>query len=184
MLPRHFSVWLLLLALMFAPAVQAQNEPLTAPEADAIQRAVSEFYRMAQGGTNYWKMDTRLVSEELNALLQLAKAVERRSACEIEASDYPTDKPQLLEGAALTPYYEGYSAVLAIENIRKTGDTCRADVKLVYDREQLRHVWTNTAVVVWEEGRWKVDDILFLQNETGVDGSVKKMLRDFASVGQ
>ncbi|MDR1227906.1 MAG: hypothetical protein LBK55_02635 [Azoarcus sp.] len=128
-------------------------------------------------------MDTRLVSEELDALFRLAKAVEKRSAREIGASDHPTDKPPLLEGAVLTPYYEGYNKVLAIENIRKMGSAYRADVILAYDLEQPQLVWTDTAVVVRENGRWRVDDVLFPQNETGAGGSVKGALRDFAGVG-
>ncbi|MDR1062764.1 MAG: hypothetical protein LBL48_02325 [Azoarcus sp.] len=183
MLARPFAVLLLLSAFVFTPSAQAQNEVLARQEASAVKNAVSAFYRAAQGGRNFRKMDTRLVSEELNALFQLAKAVEKRSAREISASDHPADKPLLLEGAVLTPYYEGYNKVLVIENIRKMGSAYRADVKLTYDLEQPQFVWTDTTVVVREDGRWRVDDVLFQQNETGAGGSVKGTLRDFAGVG-
>ena len=156
---------------------QAQEQASAGSDASAVEQAVSKFYQAAQGGWNYFEIDSRLISEELAALLRLAQAVEKRSAREIEASDTPTDKPDIIEGAFLTPFYEGYTKVLAIDNLRKVRDTYLADVKLLNDAESEPNVWTDTAVLVWEDDCWKIDNIRFHGNETD---SVKKRLHLFA----
>jgi hypothetical protein len=172
--------FLLLFALMLAPVVRAQGGSLTTSETSAIQSVVSAFYHAVKGGTNYRQMDVHLVSEELHALFQLAQAVERRSAREIKASDHPTDRPLGLEGAVFTPYYEGYNKVLAIGSIRKAGSGYLVEVKLLNDAEQPRLAWTDTAVVIREDGHWKVDDVLLQQDGAADDDSIKAMLHRFA----
>ena len=156
---------------------QAQEQVPAGSDASAVEQAVSQFYQAAQGGWDYFKIDSGLISEELAALLRLAQAVEKRSAREIEASDTPTDKPDIIEGAFFTPFYEGYTKVLAIDNVRKVRDTYLADVKLSYDTESKPTVWTDTAVLVWEDNSWKIDNIRFHSSETD---SVKKNLYLFA----
>jgi hypothetical protein len=179
----RFSVLLLLLALVCVPYAQAQAL-LNPQEANAVRNVVMAFYGAAPGGRDYCQLDARLISEELNALLQLVKAIENRSAREVEASEHPTDKPRMLEGSVTTPIYEGYSRVIAIGNPRKTGNTYRVDIKLAYGLEAPVFVWTDTAVLIQEDGRWKVDDILFNQTEEkDIDvGSTKETLRDFAGM--
>lgn len=170
----------LLISLMFIDSSSGKAEELTPYETVSIRSVISDFYKTAQGGKNYRNMDISLISEELNVLIQLAKVVEKRSAQQIKMSNMPTDKPLLIEGAIFTPYYEGYSKLLSIEDARKTKSTYFAEVKLVYDREQPTLTWTDTVVVVIENGHWKVDDILFHGIKPSEAASVKQILRSFA----
>jgi len=169
---------LILFIPLFLAACAIEPE-ITAPaqETAAVKSAVATFYRAADGGHNYRKLDAKLISAELNALLQLGEAVEKRSAREIAASDWPSDKPLLLEGAILTSIYEGYSKVLDIGNLRAAKGVYQVDVKLRYDRETEIYDWTDTVVVVHEEGRWKVDDILLSDGKE----SLKRNLRCFGT---
>jgi hypothetical protein len=176
MLNKRFMLFLL--AFVCSAPLQARE---AAPQEDAVREAVLAFYQASRHGSHAG-MSAQLVSEELHALLRLADAVESRSARAVAVSDFPTDKPLMLEGAIFTPYSEGYSRLISIENIRKERNTYRADVRLIYESEEPL-VWTDTAVVVLEDGRWKVDDVLFYYSATSETRSVKQNLRDFALTG-
>ena len=174
------TISFLLSAFLFVQPVQAQEPSPTQQETASVTSTVSRFYQAILKERDYRKLDTDLFSEELNALLQLAKAVENRSAKEVAASDRPTDKPYMFEGAIFAPLYEGFSRVIAIENVRKTKTDWLADVRLSYDSVPPL-AWTDTAVVVLENGRWKIDNVLFHKNESFEEGSAKRSLRAFGT---
>jgi hypothetical protein len=170
-----------LLMLLCMASSRLGAEELTPHEIHSVQSLVVEFYKAAHGGHNYNNMDVNLISEELNALIRLARAVEKRSSRYIQESDTPTDKPRLMEGALFSDHYEGYSQLRAIKKISKRKSAYFAEVELVYDREPPELVWTDTVVVIVEDGRWKVDNILFQEAHEPPDGaSVKQVLRSFS----
>jgi hypothetical protein len=174
----------LFIASPCARAQEASPPPETA-ETPLIRAAVADFYAAAQGGSNVRNMDARLISQELRALIQLAIAVERRNTRQVAASDNPTAKPRLLEGAVFTPHYEGYSRLLAIRGVRKDESTYWqgwAEVELIYDPEPPALLWRDRVSVVLEDGRWRVDDIRFGVEPEETE-SVKQILHDFAGIG-
>jgi hypothetical protein len=152
-----------------------------ADEGANVLAAVSGFYKGAQGGRNYRNIGKSPVSNDLYALLQHAKEAEKCNAKEVAESDQPTDKPALLEVALFSSVYEGYSKVLAIRPSINQKHLYMADVDLVYDGEPPPLVWTDTAVVVYENGSWKVDGILFHGVDSKDEGSVKHILHVFVS---
>jgi hypothetical protein len=169
-----------LLIFVCAAPIQAQ-EQASALEEGAVRDAVLAFYQASQGGTKgetNQEISARLISEELHALLRLVQAVGRRSVREIKASDSPTDKPIMIEGFLFTWLYEGYDKLVSIENIRKERSMYLADVNLLYNGAQPPLAWTDTAVIVLEDGRWKVDDVLYDPRHS--KSSVKRELRSLA----
>jgi hypothetical protein len=183
MLDKLLVIFLLVFAHPIVHSIAQAQEQALAPQEISVRNAVLAFYQMSKGGRNR-EMEASLISEELHALLQLAKAMEGRSAREIKVSDHPTDKPLLLEGALFTPDYEGFSRLVSIENIRQEKGAYLADVKLIYDHATPPYAWTDTAVIILEDERWKVDDVLFHDSTSSETNSVKQNLRNFAGICQ
>ncbi len=117
--------------------------------------------------------DTTLLSKQLSYLVARAKEVEELDLQRVRNSEYPTDKPLLIEGEIFTSVYEGYSS-FKLDEMEVENNTAKAVV--TFSNEGYNLNWSDTLMLINENG-WKLDDVRY--NKDG--GSLKKTLKEFNS---
>ena len=117
--------------------------------------------------------DTTLLSKQLSSLIKRAKEVEAFDLQRVRNSEYPTDKPLLIEGEIFTSIYEGYTA-LKVEEVEVENTSARAIVSFTNEGYKLN--WSDTLLLTNENG-WKLDDVKY--NKDG--GNLQKTLTEFNS---
>ena len=97
------------------------------------------------------------LSDALAALL--AAADSERTA---DLARAPNEKPSWVEGNIFVSLFEGQSAFYLLPGI-KDGRRWKVPVRSQYQvsGDTARTVWTDTAVVVAQRGKWVVDDVIF-----------------------
>ena len=115
--------------------------------------------------------DTTLLSKQLSHLVARAKEVEELDLQRVRNSEYPTDKPLLIEGEIFTSIYEGYSS-LKVDEVEVKNKSARAIVSFTNEGYKLN--WCDTLLLINENG-WKLYDVLY--NKDG--GSLQKTLTEF-----
>jgi len=150
---------------------------------DIIQR-INQLYTTygASGEDLYDKpINEDLFSPELKKILQDAINVSKADMERIKKSEYPDDKPMLLEGSVFTSQYEGFTSY-KIKKIRTEDPSDKSvtvDVELENAAFSPKTVWTDQVKLVKTEGNWKVDNINFGDNPDIKD--LKTSLRNFVS---
>jgi hypothetical protein len=71
---------------------------------------------------------------------------------------HPGDKPPLVDGCIFSCLFEGPQA-FAFGAARRDGQTIRLDTKLSGDPAGKEPTWTDTLVLVKENGAWRISDI-------------------------
>ena len=117
--------------------------------------------------------DTSLLSKQLSHLIARAKEVEELDLERVRNSEYPTDKPLLIEGEIFTSIYEGYTS-LKVEKVEVENTSARAVVNFTNEGYKLN--WSDTLLLTNENG-WKLDDVKY--NKDG--GNLQKTLTEFNS---
>ena len=85
--------------------------------------------------------DTTLLSKQLSHLVARAKEVEELDLQRVRNSEYPTDKPLLIEGEIFTSVYEGYSS-FKLDEMEVENNTAKAVV--VFLNEGYKLNWCST----------------------------------------
>jgi hypothetical protein len=148
-----------------------ESESATPPSATA---AVQEFFSSYDG--NFRAANPQLLSRSLMAALQSAIEGEKLSAARVKASDFPNDKPQILEGEIFSGLYEGFTGFeTGPENVTDG----QALVEVRFRNEHYGVDWTDEVVLIDEDG-WKIDDIRYTGKKAGLL-SLREVLQDFDS---
>jgi hypothetical protein len=175
-LPRVKSAFLALgtcVALCWLAACQRPAEEV-APTPPSAATAVQEFFSSYDG--NFRAADPQRLSRGLVAALQSAAEGEKQSAARVKASDFPNDKPQILEGEIFSGLYEGFTGFeTGPENITDG----QAVVEVRFRNEHYDVDWTDEVVLIDEDG-WKIDDIRYIGKKAGLL-SLREVLQDFDS---
>ena len=117
--------------------------------------------------------DTTLLSKQLSGLVAKAKEVEELDLQRVRNSEYPTDKPLLIEGEIFTSIYEGYTE-FDVNEIELNDNSAKAVVEFKNGAYNLS--WADTMLLINERG-WKLNDVRY-----GKDGgNLQKTLREFIS---
>jgi hypothetical protein len=117
------------------------------------------------------RADTVLLSKQLRHLVARAKEVEELDLQRVRNSEYPTDKPLLIEGEIFTSIYEGYTK-FDVNEIVINYNNAKAVVQFKNDSYNLS--WADTMMLINESG-WKLEDVRY-----GKDGgSLHKTLKEF-----
>ena len=161
-----FSV-LLLLAACHRPA---ENSPQSSPATDAVRA----FFSSYKG--NFREVDPAFISGGLKAALQATADGEKQSAQRVKASEFPNDKPQILEGEIFSGLYEGFTSFEAGPENVKDG---QATVEVRFRNEHYGVDWTDEVVLIEENG-WKIDDVRYMGKKAGLL-SLREVLQDFES---
>jgi hypothetical protein len=133
---------------------------------------VRDFFAGYRG--NFREANPAFLSQGLRAALQSAVEGEKESAARVKASDFPNDKPQILEGEVFAGLYEGFTAC---EVQAESGEEERVLVEVRFHNEPYNVTWTDRVVVVDEDG-WKIDDVRYGDKKAGLL-SLREVLQDF-----
>jgi len=133
---------------------------------------VQNFFASYNG--NYREADVAAFSIPLREAVGSAMGIESKSRAAVQASEFPTDKPQLLEGEVFSGLYEGFTGFeLGDEEVAQG----RAAVDVHFTNSHYATGWTDRVQLVDESG-WKIDDVRYLDKKTGALG-LRDVLRDF-----
>jgi hypothetical protein len=159
------------LCLLLAVCVTTACRP-PAPADPGPAEVVQTFLGAYRG--NFREADTSAISAPLREAIGSAVGLEERSRAAVLASEFPTDKPHLLEGEIFSGLYEGFTGFeLGVEEV--TQDRATVDVR--FTNSHYATGWTDRVQLVDADG-WKIDDVRYLDKKTGALG-LREVLRDF-----
>ena len=151
---------------------KAAPPPESSPAPSATAAAVDGFFSSYRG--NFREANQAGLSQSLAAAVQSVIDGEKESAARVKASEFPNDKPAILEGEIFSGLYEGFTGYeIAGENV--VGD--QAVVQVRFRNEPYNVTWTDDVVLVDEDG-WKIDDIRYAQKMAGML-SLREVLQEF-----
>lgn len=143
-----------------------------APSPSASAAAVDGFLTSYRG--NFREADQARLSRSLAAALQSVVEGEKESTARVKASEFPNDKPVILEGEVFCGLYEGFTGhEIAGESV--AGD--EAVVRVRFRNEPYNVTWTDEILLVDEDG-WKIDDVRYAQKMAGLL-SLREVLQEF-----
>ena len=160
--------------LLFLPLVVFMATACRPPSPPAPDPAeVVQAFLVSYNG-NFREANTAGFSAPLREAVASAVAIEAKSRAAVQASDFPTDKPQLLEGEIFSGLYEGFTGFEVGDEEITAG---RATVDIQFTNSHYATGWTDRVQLVDEDG-WKIDDVRYLDKKTGALG-LRDVLRDF-----
>lgn len=162
----RFSFFAALLIVLVA----ACRPTATAPDGPA--EAVNTFFKTYDG--NFRSADRTLLSADLSVDIDAAVNGERESAAAVAASEFPTDKPSILEGEIFSGLYEGFTG-FSVAPAKIEGD--RAAVPVTFTNAHYNVGWNDEVLLVDENG-WKIDDVLYTGKKSGLL-SLREVLGNF-----
>jgi hypothetical protein len=143
----------------------------------AVEDAVLAFYAARP---SHRDVDRGLLSRELAALLAAANDAQDRDRARVKASEFPDDKPQLIEGDIFTSLYEGQDRA-RVEHVEFDGT--RALARLAFENTGYDIAWTDRVALVDENG-WKIDNVIY-GREGAAQPDLRTLLATFtATVGE
>jgi hypothetical protein len=153
--------------------VACQRPPVETPAPPPSPAAVTkEFFSSYRG--DFRQADRRLLSEALASAVQSAVDGEKESVVRVKASEFPNDKPLILEGEIFAGLYEGFTGYeIAGESVADG----QAIVQVRFRNEPYDVTWTDEILLVDEDG-WKIDDVRYAQKKAGLL-SLREVLREF-----
>lgn len=153
--------------------LSACHRPQPAPSQSATATAVvQEFFSGYRG--DFRASDQNFLSRGLAAALQSAAESEKESAARVKASDFPNDKPQILEGEIFSGLYEGFTGFEIADEQPADGG---AMVTVHFRNEPYNVSWTDQVALVEENG-WKIDDVRYTDKKAGLL-SLREVLQNF-----
>ena len=160
--------------LLFTNCKKSENRPKNFGANAEITEKIDSLYAFDKSSLScsVCTIPKNLFSSDLEKILNEANTVSRADAERIKNSDYPTDKPMMLEGSTFTGVYEGFTKY-KLKTITVTGNKAEAIVAFEYDHADPKAIWNATVSLINEKG-WKVDNIIFSQKTV-----LKNQLNDF-----
>jgi hypothetical protein len=126
--------------------------------ADVVQRFVDLHARHSgNGAPDAAELATYapLLTRGLRDALARAHAQTER-----DQREHPDDKPAYVEGALFASLFEGYERGAPV-TIAVEGDRAQVPVRFVHAEKGEAVRWTDTFVVVREDGTWRIDDVVY-----------------------
>jgi hypothetical protein len=160
-----------LLALSLLAA--CQRPPVETPPPPPSPAAMTkEFFSSYRG--DFRQADRRLLSGALASALQSASEGEKESVARVKASEFPNDKPLILEGEIFAGLYEGFTGCEVAGESISDG---QAVVQVRFRNDNYNVSWMDDVVLVDEDG-WKIDDVRYTQKLAGLLG-LRDVLLEF-----
>jgi hypothetical protein len=145
-----------------------------------VNDSVVYFYK--NHPVHYWDVDRKLLSKELNMLLDKTAIRGKLDVDRIAKSSSPSDKPMLLEYAIFASRLEGEFG-FAVNKINVNGNEARVvmDFTSTWVATNDIEKWSDEVILVNEDG-WKVDDVIYAKDDWNTANSLdtlKHVLLDF-----
>lgn len=125
---------------------------------------------------HYANVDKGLLSSDLVTLIKAAEQKEKDAAEQVAKSDSPTDKPLLIEGDIFTGLYEGPTSNEILET---TIQDSTAIVKVRFTNNIEGNITWEDEIHVVKQGSWKIDNVVYGQENPSVLGNLKAVLTSF-----
>ena len=135
----------------------------------AVRQTIESVYAKPDPYHNQ-ALDTAVFSIALDSLVKAAKEVEKMDRERVLKSEYPTDKPKLIEGEIFAGLYEGYTS-FTVEHVEIKESQAKA--VLAFENKNYNTQWKDTLVLSREKG-WKLNDVCY-----GKGGSFYALLGQF-----
>ena len=135
-----------------------------------VSEVIGKFYDTAK---MFRDVDQKLLSADLSNMVTRAREFERRDEDRIKASQYPSDKPHMIEGDIFTSLYEGQDG-FRIKEVRINEVNAFALVE--FSNAAYSQIWEDPVILNYENG-WKIDNIIFYAGRNGT--STKDVLKAF-----
>jgi hypothetical protein len=125
-----------------------------------IEQVLNKLYNL-EYGIYEAEFDTGIFSHELIRAIEEANEITRLDRERIQRSEFPTDKPILVEGAVFSSLLDGFTGY-HIKEIKINDSTAVALIDMEYDANP-KETWTDEIVFVYENG-WKIDNVIFSED--------------------
>jgi hypothetical protein len=158
--------------LIVCSATGCQNNNI--PEA---HKTVNAFYNHYKPG-DYRVVDKTKISQDLIDKIDKATFKQTAEAQKLKALG-STDKPPMIEGDIYTSLYEGATKHEIIKSTA-ADNMIKSEVKFMNEYYN-NQTWTDTVVLIRENGNWKIDNILYRRNQGGAK-STKEVLDVFLNI--
>jgi hypothetical protein len=139
------------------------------PQQD-ISQVIESFFKNYHN--DYRTVDKQFLSKELYDLIDKAIAREKAEEEKVKNSEFPEDKPLMIEGDVFSSLYEGQDAV-KIGDIKIEGNKATAEVE--FTNTEFKLTWKDVVILVQENG-WKIDDVLYTGHKVDVKGTKDGLL--------
>jgi len=120
-----------------------------------ISSVVDTFFRNYKG--DFRTVDRTLLTQDLLTLIDKAIAKELFEAKKMKESNFPSDKPLMIEGDIFTSLYEGQKSF----NIREIKiEENKASVTIQFANSLYEKTWEDQ-VLLMKDKDWKIDNVVF-----------------------
>ncbi len=137
-----------------------------------ITSEINSFYQNYKG--DFRSVDKKLMSNDLADLIAKSISKEELEAEKVKESEYPTDKPLMIEGDVFSSLYEGQDAY-KIGEIKVEENKATAFIE--FSNSIYKEHWKDELVLVNENG-WKIDDVIYSGHKIEAE-SAKEGLKNF-----
>ena len=107
------------------------------------------------------EFDTSIFSNELVRAIKQANQITQLDRERIQRSEFPTDKPILVEGAVFSSLLDGFTRY-KVRKIEVQTPYATVLVDLEYDANP-KEAWTDEVILIYENG-WKINNIIFSED--------------------
>lgn len=128
-----------------------------------VYNVVDVFYENYHNYNSFRTVDKTLLSKDLSILIEKTAVREKYEAEKIKKSDYPTDKPLMIEGEVFASLYEGYQTFI-IEKIEIDNHRAIVTIELTNIIDEM--TWRDEVLLIKEDG-WKIDNVFYKGAENG-----------------
>jgi hypothetical protein len=146
---RLLSIVLIFLGLLGCQIHQSAESEITS-KTHALYKNQRTFYEIA--------LDDNLFSAALIQKMKNLRSLTEIDLARIKSSEFPTDKPFLIEGSIFTSISDGYSKY-TIKEIVIRGDEAKVNVDFEYNSTP-KEIWSDQ-VIFKNAGGWKIHNVLF-----------------------
>lgn len=138
-------------------------------EEKQIEAKVRQLYSIKQS-IYAMELDSTLFDSELLDLLLQIRSIRERHLEIIAKSEYPTDKPIMIEGSVFSGLLDGYSGYKML-TIAIANNLAEVVVRLEYPSEPIEQ-WQDKITLIKENEVWKIRNITF-STEISSDADLK-----------
>lgn len=151
-----------------------QRTAITAPTNQDAIIAVIQKVLDTTDPYNKESLGLNVFSNRLYIILKQSRAVTEADTQRIATSQYPDDKPLLIEGNIFSSLYEGYTSY-NIESVIEESNHATATIGFV--NSDYKEQWTDSILLAREEN-WKIDNVIY-DKDLSQEGSLQELLTSF-----
>lgn len=148
---------LMILMICFLSIVSCKNS-----DAEKVNETFTKFAEAYKKSHDFREVPKDLLSKNLLYFFNRAQTEEANSAEAIQKSEFPTDKPDMIEGDVFSSVYDGFNEYKILKTDLKT-DTATLKLELKNTESQPALSWKDDCIMVKENGSWKIDNFIYGQ---------------------